>query len=97
MGKRKDLTPRHAPTDRVLNPLRDLDNWVRRKVRCHLGKHWARAGYRELRKRRMSVREAWNTTKCAQGPWRLSPMPVLSTARPSRFFKQMGLPSLAPR
>jgi RNA-directed DNA polymerase len=55
------------------------------------------AGYRELRKRGVSVREAWNTSKSAHGPWRVSQTPALSIALPLRFFEQMGLPSLAPR
>ena len=81
----------------VLSPLRDLDKWVRRKLRCYLWKQWGRAGYRELRKRGVSVREAWHTSKSAHGPWRVSQTPALSIALPLRFFDQMGLPSLAPR
>ena len=81
----------------VLSPLRDLDKWVRRKLRCYLWKQWGRAGYRELRKRGVSVREAWNTSQSAHGPWRVSQTPALSIALPLRFFEQMGLPSLAPR
>lgn len=81
----------------VLSPLRDIDKWVRRKLRCYLWKQWGRAGYRELRKRGVSVREAWNTSKSAHGPWRVSQTPALSIALPLRFFEQMGLPSLAPR
>jgi len=57
---------------KVLSPLRDIDKWVRRKLRCYLWKQWGSAGYRELRKRGVTVREAWNTSKSAHGPWRLS-------------------------
>ena len=81
----------------VLSPLRDIDKWVRRKLRCYLWKQWGSSGYRELRKRGVSVREAWNTSKSAHGPWRLSRTPALAMALPLRFFKSMGLPSLAPR
>ncbi|TKD44917.1 group II intron reverse transcriptase/maturase [Azotobacter chroococcum] len=81
----------------VLSPLREIDKWVRRKLRCYLWKQWGPAGYRELRKRGVSVREAWNTSKSAHGPWRLSKTPALAIALPLRFFKTMGLPSLAPR
>jgi RNA-directed DNA polymerase len=81
----------------VLSPLRDIDKWVRRKLRCYLWKQWGPSGYRELRKRGVSVREAWNTSKSAHGPWRLSKTPALAMALPLRFFKSMGLPSLAPR
>jgi hypothetical protein len=47
----------------VLSPLRDIDKWIRRKLRCYHWKQWGRAGYRELRRRGVSVREAWNTSK----------------------------------
>ncbi|MBL8483973.1 MAG: group II intron reverse transcriptase/maturase, partial [Rhodocyclaceae bacterium] len=56
----------------VLSPLREIDKWIRRKLRCYQWKQWGRAGYRELRKRGVSVAEAWNTSKSAHGPWRLS-------------------------
>ena len=80
----------------VLSPLRDIDKWVRRRLRCYLWKQWGSAGYRELRKRGVSVREAWNTSKSAHGPWRLSKTPALSLALPLKLFRQMGLPELAP-
>ena len=81
----------------VLSPLREIDKWVRRKLRCYLWKQWGPAGYRELRKRGVTVREAWNTSKSAHGPWRLSKTPALAFALPLRFFINLGLPSLAPR
>ena len=81
----------------VLSPLRDIDKWIRRKLRCYLWKQWGPRGYRELRKRGVSVREAWNTSKSAHGPWRLSKTPALALALPLRFFTNLGLPNLAPR
>lgn len=80
----------------VLSPLREIDKWVRRRLRCYAWKQWGSAGYRELRKRGVSVREAWNTSKSAHGPWRLSQTPALSLALPLKLFRQMGLPELAP-
>ncbi len=81
----------------VLSPLRDLDKWIRRKLRCYIWKQWGRAGYRELRKRGVTVREAWNTCKSAHGPWRLSQTPALALALPVRYFTSIGLPALAAR
>jgi group II intron reverse transcriptase/maturase len=80
----------------VLSPLREIDKWVRRKLRCYLWKQWGPAGYRQLRKRGVSVREAWNTSKSAHGPWRLSKTPALAIALPLQFFINLGLPNLAP-
>lgn len=79
----------------VLSPLRDIDKWIRRKLRCYQWKQWGRAGYRELRKRGVSVRDAWNHAKSAHGPWRLSRTPALTQALPVRYFQLMGLPALA--
>ena len=81
----------------VLSPLRDIDKWIRRKLRCYHWKQWGRAGYRELRRRGVSVREAWHTSKSAHGPWRLSKTPALALALPARYFRNLGLPSLAAR
>jgi len=81
----------------VLSPLRDIDKWIRRKLRCYLWKQWGPAGYRELRKRGVTVREAWNTSKSAHGPWRLSKTPALALALPLRYFENLGVPSLAAR
>ncbi len=81
----------------VLGPLRDLDKWIRRKLRCYHWKQWGRAGYRELRRRGVSRREAWQTAKSAHGPWRLSKTPALALALPARYFERLGLPSLAAR
>ncbi len=69
---------------------------VRRKLRCYLWKQWGPVGYRELRKRGGTVREAWNTRQSAYGPWWLSKTPALAFALPLRVFETMGLPSLAP-
>jgi RNA-directed DNA polymerase len=71
----------------VLSPLREIDKWVRRRLRCYAWKQWGSAGYRELRKRGSSVREAWNTSKSAHGPWRLSQTPALSLALPAKLFR----------
>ena len=56
----------------VLSPLRDIDKWIRRKLRCYHWKQWGRAGYRELRRRGVSVREAWNTEQV--GAWTVAPL-----------------------
>ena len=80
----------------VLSPLRELDKWIRRRLRCYAWKQWGSRGYRELRKRGVSVRDAWNTSKSAHGPWRISKTPALSLAMPASVFSGMGLPQLAP-
>lgn len=78
----------------VNSPLRDLDKWIRRKLRCYLWKQWGRSGYRQLRKRGVDRTLAWNTAKSAHGPWRLSHSPALYKALPKRYFDALGIPVL---
>ena len=42
----------------MLSLLRELDKWIRRRLRCYAWKQWGPRGYRELRKRGVSVRDA---------------------------------------
>jgi hypothetical protein len=77
------------------SPRRDLDQWIRRRLRSDHWKPWGRRGYRELRQRGVGRQLAWNTVKSAHGPWRLSQSPALAMARPPRYFAALGLPSLS--
>jgi RNA-directed DNA polymerase len=79
----------------VRSILKELDSWIRRRLRCMQWKQWGRRRYRELRKRGVSRDLAWNTTKSAHGPWRLSRSPALSFALPAAYFDSLGLPRLA--
>lgn len=78
----------------VTSPLRDLEKWIRLRLRCYLWKQWGLRGYRELRRRGVDRELAWNTCKSAHGPWRLSQSPALYHALPNRYFAEHGLPSL---
>jgi len=78
----------------VPSPLVDLEKWIRRRLRCYAWKQWGRRSYRELRRRGVSCDLAWNTSKSAHGPWRLSQSPALGIALPARHFRSLGLPSL---
>ena len=55
----------------ILSPLRDLDKWIRRRLRCYVWKQWGRKGYRMLRRLGVDRWLAWNTAKSAHGSWRL--------------------------
>lgn len=78
----------------VSSPLKELDSWIRRRLRSYLWKQWGRRGYRELRKRGVSRDLAWNTAKSAHGPWRLSRSPALAFAFPASYFDSLGVPRL---
>jgi RNA-directed DNA polymerase len=73
---------------------KELDSWVRRRLRCYVWKQWGRRRYRELRKRGVSPDLAWNTCKSAHGPWRLSRSPALAIALPGQSIDRLGVPRL---
>jgi hypothetical protein len=76
------------------SPLKELDSWIRRRLRCYLWKQWGRQRYRELRRRGVSQDLAWNTCKSAHGPWRLSRSPALTIALPGQYFDRLGVSRL---
>lgn len=78
----------------VLSPLRDLDKWIRRRLRSYVWNQWGRKGYRMLRRLGVDRQLAWNTAKSAHGPWRLSASPALYYAMPNKYFRNLGLPTL---
>ncbi len=79
----------------VKSPQRDLDKWIRRKLRCYLRKQWGRSGYRKLRALGVKRQLAWNTAKSVHGPWRLSASPALYYGLPNRYLKDLGLVELS--
>jgi RNA-directed DNA polymerase len=78
----------------VRSPLRDLDQWIRRRLRSDPWKPWGRKRYRELRTRGVGRQLAWNTVTSAHGPWRLRQRPARAMALSMRSFAALGLPSL---
>ena len=73
---------------------KELDSWIRRRLRCSLWKPWGRRRYRARRRRGVSRDLAWNTVKSAPGPGRLSRSPALAIALPGSYFDGLGLPRL---
>ena len=78
--------------------LRELDQWIRRRLRAIAWKQWKRGRTRfaELRRRGVGRDLAAQTAGSPHGPWRLSNSPALTIALPNAFFGALGLPSLAP-
>lgn len=76
---------------------KDLDSWIRRKLRCFVWKQWkrGRTRYKELRKRGVNGVLAAKTAGSPHGPWRLSQSPALCVAFPNAFFDGIGLFRLA--
>lgn len=75
---------------------KELDSWLRRKLRCLIWKQWGHCSkrYRELCGRGVRRYVAWVTAKSGHGPWRLSRSPAMQTAFRAAWFSALGLPSL---
>jgi RNA-directed DNA polymerase len=78
--------------------LRDLDSWIRRRLRCVVWKQWKRGRRRfaELRKRGVGKSLAAQTAGSAHGPWHISRTPALSFALPGVYLVSLGLLRLEP-
>jgi RNA-directed DNA polymerase len=76
--------------------LEDFDKWIRRRLRSVIWKQWQRfrMRYRQLRKRGVERRLAFQTAKSNHGPWRLAKSPALAIALPNAYFDSLGLPRL---
>lgn len=75
---------------------RELDSWIRHRLRALQLKHWKRGPtiFRELRARGMSPRDARRVAGNASSWWHNSKM-LINVALPNRFFDGLGLPRLA--
>jgi RNA-directed DNA polymerase len=76
--------------------LRELDSWIRRKLRCYRLKQRKRpypiANF--LIELGVCAQSAWNTAKAGKGWWRLSRTPALQQAMSNAWFEKMGLINL---
>ncbi len=79
--------------------LRELEGWVRRRLRSLLWKQWkvGRTRERELLRRGVSAELAWGTAGSAHGVWRMSRARALHVALPAAYFAELGLPALRVR
>ena len=85
---------RLADTPKVF---RGLDEWIRHRLRAIQLKQWKRGRtvFRELRARGMSRLAAAKVAANARRWWRNSAM-AINIALPNSYFKELGVPRLAP-
>jgi hypothetical protein len=76
---------------------RELDSWIRHRLRALQLKQWVRGVtvFRELRRRGISPVDARRAAGNAARWWRTSGMRVLNVALPNKLFDRLGLPRLA--
>jgi RNA-directed DNA polymerase len=79
--------------------LKELDSWIRRRLRSVAWKQWKRGKRRfaELRKRGVGKDLSAQTAGSPHGPWRISRSPALSYAFPNVCFDKLGLAKLIDR
>jgi group II intron reverse transcriptase/maturase len=77
--------------------LRELDGWIRRRLRMVQLKHWKTGPrvFRELCARGVPANAAASAAAHCQRWWRISRHPGLQLALPPREFDRLGLPRLA--
>ena len=77
--------------------VRELDQWLRRRLRAIAWKQWKRgpARFAELRRCGVGRDLAAQTAGSPHGPWRLANSPALTKALPNSFFGSLGLASVA--
>jgi hypothetical protein len=75
---------------------RDLDAWIRHRLRALQLKHWKNEStvYRELRARGLSEAKADKVARNTKSWWRNSGLEI-NVALPSSYFDTLGLPRLA--
>jgi RNA-directed DNA polymerase len=81
----------------IRSVLRELDAWLRRRLRAVIWTQWRRGPVRFAELRRCGVGRdlAARAAGSPRGPWRLAASPALHTAMPIMFFRSLGLPSIA--
>ncbi len=74
--------------------LRELDGWVRRRLRLYVWRAWQRPKrrYRIMRAHGAEARHAWRVIHL--GPWRASKSPAVTRVLPNAYFRAIGLYSL---
>ena len=77
--------------------LRNIDSWIRHRLRCVIWKQWkrGRVRYAELRKLGIGSDLAAMAASSVYGPWRQSHSRAMHIAFPNAYFQSLDLISLA--
>jgi RNA-directed DNA polymerase len=76
--------------------LRELDKWIRQRLRSIIWKQWehGRSRFKRLRQHGVEESLAARTAASPHGPWRLASCPAMTYAFPNAYFDSLGLPRL---
>jgi hypothetical protein len=72
--------------------LRELDGWIRRRLRACIWKTWkkVKTRFKNLKKLGIYKGKAWEYANTRKGPWKISKSPILSTSITNDKLKQRG-------
>ncbi len=75
---------------------RNLDSWLRRKIRAYYWKQWGRPGTRRRRLLSLGIgrNEVKLATRSRKGPWRMSRNGIVQRGMSKRWLAQQGVPSI---
>jgi RNA-directed DNA polymerase len=75
---------------------RELDKWIRRRLRSVVWKQWKRGRVRfgKLRQHGVGANLAAPTAGSSHGPWRVANSPAMHYAFPIPYFDALGVPRL---
>ena len=75
---------------------RELDSWLRRKVRAYYWKQWGRPRTRRRKLLSLGIGrdEVKLATRSRKGPWRMSHNSIVQRAMTDRWLSQQGVPSI---
>lgn len=85
--------------NRWLSTFRDLDGWIRRRLRCYKLKQCGRRYtiYKLLRLHGIPEQKSWNVVMYSQGWWHMTMTQAVSKALDLKWFAHHGLQSLSLR
>lgn len=80
----------------VKNVFEELDQWIRRKLRCILWRQWKRPKTREKKMIRMGLEKerAWKSATNGRGPWWNAGASHMNACVPAKMLHALGLVSL---
>lgn len=78
------------------NQLIQLDEWVRRRIRCYIWVTWKKIRTRQknLQKLGVSKSKSWEWANTRKGPWRIAKSFILTTTLTNSKLEKMGYVSL---
>ena len=80
----------------VRHPLKVLDQWIRRRLRCVIWRQWKRPWTRRRKLLALGLgdQRAWKSAGNGRGPWWNAGASHMNQALPRKWFDRLGLISV---